>query len=239
MKTKLLLSTLFGMAAWSLSSVAAANWDTGACPQPHQGPAPCIETEINGNTYHFNGSGGHAGVWHGRPAAEGGGEFDFSGSGVALSCPGASPDCNLTLSGEVKKCQDSDGAWRVGVRVVDADVSAGDFACAFISVSGFPWYSKQTTATPQCPFEDDCDTFIPYDPNASTYAADFGAITVSVFGSAVVDGEHVRSVVFTPGVGANFAFTGPKNFYDCSGDEADCTIDGTLTVDNATSLDIY
>ena len=31
----------------------------------------------NGNTYHFNGSGGHADVWHGLPAAEGGGDFSL------------------------------------------------------------------------------------------------------------------------------------------------------------------
>ena len=199
MKTKLLLSTLFGMAAWSLSSVAAANWDTGACPQPHAGPAPCIETEINGNTYHFNGSGGHAGVWHGRPAAEGGGDFDFSSDQVDLACSLASPSCNLSLSGQVKKCEDSNGDWRVGVKVTGADVTAGDFLCNFITVSGFPWYSKDPTITPHCPFEDDCDSFIPYDPSASTYTANFGSITVGSPAGTLVDGEHLHGVVFTPG----------------------------------------
>jgi hypothetical protein len=238
MKTKLILSTLFGMAAWSLSSVAAANWDTGACPQPHAGPAPCIETEINGNTYHFNGSGGHAGVWHGRPAAEGGGAFDFSGSGVDLTCPGANPSCNLTLSGEVKKCQDSTGAWRIGVRVTDADVSPGTFLCNFITVSGFPWYSGDVDADSHCPFEDDCDNFIPYDPSASTYTANFGNVTVSAsLVGTLVNAEHLHGVVFTPGVGANFAFA--SSFYNCDEEEQDCSITGVLTLDNGTSLDIY
>lgn len=238
MKTKLILSALFGMAAWSLSSVAAANWDTGACPQPHAGPAPCIETEINGNTYHFNGSGGHAGEWHGRPAAEGGGDFEFSGSGVDLSCTASSPSCNLSLSGQVKKCEDSNGNWRVGVKVTGADVSAGDFLCSFISVSGFPWYAVEDDAGSHCPFEDDCDNFIPYDPSASTYTANFGDVTVSAsLVGTLVDAEHLHSVVFTPGVGANFAFDSP--FYNCDEEEQDCSITGVLTLDNGTSLDIY
>ena len=239
MKTKLLLSTLFGMAAWSLSSVAAANWDTGACPQPHAGPAPCIETEINGNTYHFNGSGGHAGVWHGRPAAEGGGDFDFSGSNVDLVCGDTDPSCILTLSGQVKKCEDSNGDWRVGVKVTDSDVQAGDFLCNFISVSGFPWYSNTQPEEDQdhCSFVDDCDNFVPYDPAATTYTANFGAITVdaSLVGN-LVNAEHVHGVVFTPGVGANFSFA--SDFYDCD-ETAGCSITGVLTLDNATSLDIH
>ncbi|MBL7250215.1 hypothetical protein [Alloalcanivorax marinus] len=234
MKTKLLLSALLGMAAWSFSGVATADWDTGACPGG--GSAPCIETEINGNTYHFNGTGGHAGIWHGRPAAEGGGDFDFSGDDVDLSCSAASPNCNLTLSGQVKKCQDSNGAWRIGVKVTGADVSPGDFLCNFITVSGFPWYSKDDSITPHCPFEDDCDSFIPYDANASTYTGNFGNITVdaSLVGN-LVDAEHVHGVVFTPGVGANFAFA--SDFYTCS-ETGNCSITGVLTVDNATSLDV-
>lgn len=240
MKTKILLSALFGIAAWSLSGAAAANWNTGACPQPHTGPAPCIETEINGNTYHFNGSGGHDGVWHGRPAAEGGGAFDFSGSGVELSCPSATLSCNLTLSGEVKKCEDSTGNWRIGVKVTGADVSAGDFLCSFITVSGFPWYSKDPSIASHCPFEDNCESFIPYNPGASTYTGNFGNVTVSasLFGT-LVDAEHLHGVVFTPGVGANFDFTGPKTFFNCNDEEQDCSIDGILTLDNGTSLDIY
>ncbi len=193
----------------------AANWDSGACPQPHQGPAPCIETEINGNTYYFNGNGGHVGGWHGRPAAEGGGEFNFSGTHLEFTCTWG---CNLALSGEVKKCQDSGGAWRISVRVTGVDMSPGDFACNFFTADDFPWYFKDPTIANHCPFEDDCDSFIPYDPSAPTYTANFGDITVdaSLVGN-LVNAEHLHDVVFTPGVGANFAFSSP--FYNC--DEED------------------
>lgn len=238
MNRKLVLSTLFGVISWSIYGVAAASWDTGACPQPHAGPAPCVETEINGNTYHFNGKGGHAGGWHGRPAAEGGGEFEFSGTDVDFTCTSADWGCNLALSGEVKKCQDSSGAWRIGVRVNAADLSSGDFACNFLTVGGFPWYSRDPSIASHCPFEDDCDNFVPYEPSASTYTANFGNVTVgaSLVGN-LVDAEHLHGVVFTPGVGANFAFSSP--FYNCDEEEQDCSIDGVLTIDNAASLEIY
>lgn len=42
MNTRFLLSTLFGVAAWSISSVAAASWDTGACPLPNTGLATLL-----------------------------------------------------------------------------------------------------------------------------------------------------------------------------------------------------
>lgn len=235
MKIKLLLSTIVGIAAWSLSSVAAANWDTGACPDPNPGPAPCIETEVNGNTYHFNGSGGHAGVWHGVPAQEGGGDFSFSGDSE-LECDGTPIPCTLELAGEVKKCQASDGTWRIGVKVNSSDVS-GSFACDTIALGGFPWYSKDSSITPHCPFGDVCENFNEYDPNASTYTANFGLIDISVFGSPEVTNGHVHGVVFTPGVGANFNFN--SIFYDCDDNSQGCSVDGTLTLDNATSLDIY
>ena len=235
MKIKLLLSTIIGIAAWSLSSVAAANsWDTGACPDPNPGPAPCIETVVNGNTYHFNGSGGHAGVWHGVPAQEGGGDFSFSGPS-RLECD-IGIDCTLELAGEVKKCEASDGTWRIGVRVNSSDVTGG-FACSTIALDGFPWYSKDSSITPHCPFGDVCENFNEYDPNASTYTANFGLIDITVFGSQEVTDGHVHNVVFTPGVGANFDFN--STFYDCEENDQGCSVDGTLTLDNATSLDIY
>ena len=234
MKTKLLLTTLFGVAAWSLSSLAMANWNTGPCTA---GAAPCIETEINGNIYHFNGSGGHAGVWHGRPAAEGGGDFEFSGDNVALDCPDQSVSCTLSLSGQVKKCLDSDENWRIGVKVTGADVSAGDFLCSLLTVSGFPWYSKDPTIASHCHFEDNCDTFIPYVPDAASYTANFGNVTVSSFLDTYVDNEHLHGVVFTPGANATFDFTN-KTFYSCD-EDAGCSIDGILELNNADALNVY
>ena len=242
MKTKLLLSALFGMAAWSLSSAAAANWDACACPQPPSGPAPCIEIVDGGNVYHFNGSGGHADEWHGMPAALGGGPIQFTGTNVALDCPENSVSCTLTLDGQVKKCEDSNGDWRIGVRVTGADVSAGDFLCDFLNVGGFPWYSKDPTVTPHCPFEDDCDTFIPYDPSGSSYVGNFGSVDVSdILGTTYVDNEHLHNVVFTPnnlgGNPANFNFSN-KTFYNCD-EEVRCTIDGILYLDGADELNVY
>ena len=233
MKTKLLLSAIFGVAAWSLSSMAAASWDSGPCPGT--GTAPCIEAVVSGNTYHFNGSGGHAGVWHGLPTT--GADFEFVGDNVELGCGSLGLDCTLSLGGKVKKCQDSDGAWRIGVQVNSSDVS-GNFLCNTVVLGGFPWYSKDPTIGSHCPFEDDCDSFIPYDPSASTYVGNFGEIDINVLGSPEVVAGHVHSVVFTPGVGANFAFLN-KTFYDCEEESQDCSVNGTLTLDNATSLDIH
>ena len=231
MKTKILLTALLGMAAWSFSGVATASWNTGACPG--SGTAPCIETEINGNTYHFNGTGGHADIWHGRPAAEGGGDFVFEGDNVDLECA-LDLNCTLALSGQVKKCLDSNDEWRIGVKVTSATVSDGTF-CGSVSVGGFPWYSKDPSITSHCPFEDECDNFIPYDPSATTHVGNFGSIDVSALGIGLVNDEHVENVIFTPGVGANFDFN--SDFFTCD-EEAGCSIDGTLTVNNATSLDI-
>ena len=233
METKPIFLALFGVAVWSLSSFTTASWNTGPCSSA--GTAPCIETEINGNTYHFNGGGSHAGVWHGRPAAEGGGDFSFSGF-FALACDGPPSDCILNLTGEVKKCQDSNGGWRIGVRVNDSQVDPGDFLCNFIALDGFPWYSKDPSVTSHCPFTDDCDNFIPYDPNASSYTANFGLIDIDVLGSPQVVNGHLHGVVFNPGAGANFAFY--SDIFDCRRTNQSCRVNGTLSLDNGTSLDI-
>ncbi|MEP2591652.1 hypothetical protein [Marinobacter alexandrii] len=233
MKIKILPLTLLALGTWSLLfSFAAADWDTGACPGT--GSAPCIETVINGNTYYFNGTGLHADVWHGRPAAEGGGDFVFEGDDVDLECA-LNLSCSVALSGQIKKCQDSSGEWRIGVQVNSATLSDGTF-CGSINVSGFPWYSKDPTITGHCPFEDDCDSFIPYDPDATSYAGNFGPVSVAALGAALVDGEHIHDVVFTPGVGANISFA--SDLYDCN-ESQDCSMNGVLTITNATSFDIH
>jgi len=244
MKTKILITAIFGVAAWSLSSLAMASWSTGACPG--SGAAPCVETVINGNTYHFNGSGGHAGVWHGRPAAEGGGDFDFSGGRVDLICP-LQFSCDLVLNGQVKKCEDSDGNWRLGVRVTGGNFSGGTFTCNnALTISGFPWYLADPAShdhdAGQCPFTDDCDNFLPYDPSASNYVGHLGEVTVSSFLGTHIDAQHVHNVIFTANnqgatPTANLNFTNVM-FSDCSGN-GDCSIDGILYLDNADELNIY
>lgn len=41
-------------------------------------------------------------------------------------------------------------------------------------MDGFPWYSKDQSIGCHCPFEDDYDSFIPYEPSGSSYTANFG-----------------------------------------------------------------
>ena len=239
MKIKFFLTALVGVATWSLSSLAAAGWHDGPCLPAEIGPVPCIEVAIGDDSYHY-GSGLHDGgvhpdleAWHGHPL---GGDFEFRGTGVALDCPEIGLSCTLTLSGQVRKCQDSNGDWRIGVRVTAADAQPGDFLCIGLNISGFPWYSKDPSITPHCPFEDDCDSFIPYDPNATTYTGNFGNVTVSSILGTFVNSEHLHGVVFTPGPGANFDFD--SNFHDCDENEG-CSIDGTLYIDNADALYIH
>ncbi|KXJ52070.1 MAG: hypothetical protein AXW12_16370 [Thalassospira sp. Nap_22] len=245
MKAKMLLAALFGVAIWSLSSFTAASWSSGACPQPHTGGAPCIETVVNGNTYHFNGDGGHAGSWHGLPAAEGGGDFEFQNSGVELLCASINPNCDVVLNGQLKKCQDSDGNWRLGVRVTGGNFS-GSFWCNGQDLSGFPWYSADPAShdhdAGQCPFIDDCDNFLPYDPSASNYVGHFGEVTMSSLLGTHIDAAHVHNMIFTANnqgalPTANFHFA-DRAFFDCQG-EWTCSIDGILYLDNADELNIY
>ncbi|UWN48416.1 hypothetical protein ASALC70_00596 [Alcanivorax sp. ALC70] len=176
---------------------------------------------------------GHADAWHGRPAAEGGGDFVFEGDNVPFYCDW-SVDCTLAWSGKIKKCQDNNGNWRVGFQINGASMSNGTF-CGLHRFSGFPWYTKDPGITQHCPFEDDCDSLIPYDGNASSYTANVGNIGISALGVPLVEDEHLQGVIFSPGVGANFAFA--SDFYNCD-DDANCYLAGLLTIKNATSLDI-
>ena len=107
-----------------------------------------------------------------------------------------------------------------------------------MTVGGFPWYSRDPTFASLCPFEDDYDSFIPYDPSASTYTADFGSVDIGTSLGSVIDGAHLDGVVFTPGVGATLDFRN-KTFFDCDETEGNCSVDGILNLDNATSFDIY
>ena len=231
MKRKFLLSAFLVAATWSLSSLATADWDTGPCPGG--GTAPCIEAEVSGTTYHFNSSGDHAGEWHGLPTT--GEDFEFIGA-TEWTCHGLDFNCTWTWGAKIKKCMDSSGDWRIGLKVDSNNVSGG-FACGTFALAGFPWYIKNSNSSNNhCPFQDSCDDFIPYDGNSSSYAAELGSIDLAIFGIPLVSDGYLQGVFFTPGTGANFAFN--SDFYGCDGSEGDCFVQGLLTLTNATSLDI-
>ena len=230
MKRKLLLSVLLTTATWSLSSLATANWDTGPCPGG--GTAPCIEAEVSGTTYHFNGTGDHAGEWHGLPTT--GDDFQFSGATV-WGCSGLNVNCTWSWGAKIQKCQDNNGDWRIGLQVNSASMTGG-FFCGIITWGGFPWYSKDVANSSHCPFTDDCSNFTPYDTSASSYASNLGAIDQIVLGTPQVQNGHLHDVIFYPGTGANLDFN--SEFYDCDDVGQDCYVDGTLVLQNATSLDI-
>lgn len=250
MNIKIILSMMLGLGAISLSSIASANWVDGPCP-PSGGPAPCIEAiDYNGSTnpndwdyYHFNGDGSHAGDWHGMPTNNAL-DLQFTGTSV-LNCGLLGAECELTLGGKVKKCQDSNGDWRVGIQVNGYNIE-GDGLCGDITLHNFPWYSKDAAITPHCPFGDDCENFNVYDPNATSYFATVGGddipppgndgIEVQVFGIPVVTDGHVHNVEFTPGCPASFDFD--SEFFDCDEEGLGCSVDGLL-VSEIDCLNIY
>ncbi|MFP1682780.1 hypothetical protein ACLD0W_09725 [Alloalcanivorax sp. C16-1] len=230
MKRDLLLSAFLAAATWSLSSLAAADWDTGPCQGG--GTAPCIEAEVSGTTYLFNGSGDYAGEWHGLPTN--GEDFEFSGA-TTWGCSGLNFNCTWTWGAQIKKCQDKDGNWRIGLRVNSASMSGGAY-CALIGWEGFPWYTKDTSISSHCPFNDSCENLIPYVANATTYNSNIGPIDFSTFGITRITGGHMHGLLFTPGIGARLDFS--SAIYSCDEDDEGCEANGTLTVTNATSLDI-
>ena len=149
------LSALFSLAAFAFVQTTSVDWDPGGCspiPNP-SGTVPCIEhKDSNGDWWHFNGGGGHAGVWHGCPVNEDGDqpEEPFSFCGVSsMSCVVSGQtvelDCNLCLDSEFKKFQDGTGDWLVGVKLVDGDASSGDQDCNDISLGGFTWFAGPGT----------------------------------------------------------------------------------------------
>ena len=113
---------------------------------------------------------------------------------------------------------------------------ADGFICNVTVWEGFPWYSRDATNSSHCPFTDDCDNFTPYDPTASSYTSNLGALSFSWVGIYRVQNGHLHDVVFTPGTGASFAFD--SDFYDCEEEDQGCSVIGTLVLQNASSLDI-
>ena len=230
MKRKLLLSAFLAAATWSLSSLASADWDTGPCPGG--GTAPCIETEVSGTSYHFNGAGDRAGEWHGLPTT--GEDFEFSGP-MRWNCGGFQLNCTLAWKGNIKKCHDNSGDWRIGLKVTST-ASSGSFACDVIVYGGFPWYATDPALANHCPFEDTCDSFVPYDPTTSSMAFRVGSIEMAVLGTPRFQDAHIHGVTFIPGTGAILNIS--SEYYDCEDEEIGCSIEAELPVINATSLDI-
>lgn len=233
MKRQLIMLSIGTLAALGVSHQASAGWDLGPCPQPNTGPAPCIESNTaSDGTWHFNGAGAHADDWHGAP---GGDDIVFSGVTV-LECGGLTIDCNLTLVGQIKKCQSPTGDWHVGIRATSFALSGAPL-CPVISLSGFPWYSKAYATTPHCPFGDVCEDFNSYVPGASSYTFNIGSIDVSVLGIPRVSGGHLHGLVFSnPGI---LSFN--SGFYDCSENSLGCAVEGEAYYNggNGDSLSIY
>ena len=224
MKWKVILSMIWGLGAISLSYQALAGWEPGPCPQPHTGPAPCIESiTISDGAWHFNGGGGHDDEWHGAP---GGGNISFSGP-VHLGCDSLDLECNVTLVGQIKKCQGPDGNWHVGIRA-DSFNLGGAFPCGVISLSGFPWYSKDPSIVPHCAFEDACENFNPYVLGASSYTFNIGSIDISVLSVLRIADGHIHNLVFSnPG-----AIAFDSAFYDCDENDLGCTVNGIVHYNN-------
>ncbi|SOC28046.1 hypothetical protein SAMN05877962_1322 [Alloalcanivorax xenomutans] len=225
MKAKIIMLSALGVASFGLTQAANASWDSGACPQPHTGPAPCVERNINGTWEHFNGDGSHADEWHGP--------IEFVGTST-LGCSIATAECTLSLTGNVKKFQDGSGNWHIGIQVVDGDVT-GSGLCPGINLSGFPWYAGPTTM--HTGFSS--STGIPY---PGPYVGNMGNINLTALGGLItVNNSHVHDVTFdNNGSGASyFDFDSPLYTGGNSDNDSGCDVDGRLFVNTYDDINIY
>lgn len=226
---KLVLASAFGMSLMGLSQISTAGWTSGACPQPHTGSAPCVERTSDGGTTweHFNGSGGHADDWHGP--------FEFVGTST-LGCSFIQPTCTLSLTGNVKKFQDGNGDWNIGVQVVSGDVT-GSSTCDGIELSGFPWYAGPTSMHQGF----GTSTGIPY---PGSYIGNMGDINLDALGGFInIDDAHVHNVEFnnngTAPSPSYFDFDSQLYTGGDDDNDSDCNVDGTLYIDNYDDINIY
>lgn len=237
MKKAILASMILGFAGLCLSHQAAAGWQPGPCPQPHTGLAPCIEsiTETAG-TWHLNGDGSQPSEWHGAPD---GVDFSFSGP-VFTGCDALDIACTVTFLGQIRKCRDANGDWRVGVRATSFAMS-GSFICNTVSLGGFPWYSTDSAMPPHCPFDDTCENFNYHTPVNNPYIFNMGPADVTVlFISRIIEG-HIHDVEFHHGMN-NTYFKFDSLFYDCSENPMGCYVEGELEYNGDTSknhINIY
>lgn len=227
MKAKIIMLSALGVASFGLTQAASASWDSGACSGG--GSAPCIEWSDGSNTYHFNGSGGHAGDWHGHP---GGGDFEFTGP-TNLVCDGIPVDCDLTLYGQVRKAYDSTAnTWKVGIQVTNADVTGG-FTCGFVDVGGFPWFVDENHE--HGPYTNAVDVGIPYP--ITSFIGSIGEIDVAVpiLGISVTDG-HMHDITYNNSDTFSFG-TGTLDeiiyINGAADDDSGCRVSGDLRLQPA------
>tara|TARA_Y100001001_G_scaffold143632_1_gene149094 strand:- start:4502 stop:5266 length:765 start_codon:yes stop_codon:yes gene_type:complete len=238
---KVIVTSVMGLGLLSASQLASAGWDSGACPRPHQGPAPCIELQLRDDSWvHFNGNGGHAGDWHGYPASGSDPAQDFTFTGYTdLGCEvlgtPQSFNCELSLEGEVRKFQDDDDNWRIGVRVNSGTVAPGDEGdaeCDDIEVGSFEWYAGNSDQ-----HSPNASTGIIYTGSASSYSGNVGTLDVDydfLFGIELVDQGHLHEVEYHNSDSTfRFGGTGRDNtIYEngAADDDSGCTVDGNLEV---------
>ncbi|MEC8881642.1 MAG: hypothetical protein VYC49_15990 [Pseudomonadota bacterium] len=230
---KSILAGFMGTALLGFSSTALAGWDSNDCSGV-SGTAPCIDTDVGGSDVHFNGTGGHAGNWHGAP---GGGDFEFVGE-TLLTCPDLPPaTCDLTLYGEVRKFQDN-GDWKIGLRVNDGSVASGDSLCAFIDVTDFEWFLGPDGVNSGFGPNSGVD----YVPSATSYTGNIGGspttngITVTVLGSPVAEYDYVESVIYDN----QNTFSFDSDLYHIgTNTSSGCTVEGDLVLQDGTYLTIH
>lgn len=64
-----------------------------------------------------------------------------------------------------------------------------------------------------------------------------GSINVNILGIPLINEGHMHDLLLTFGIGASITIN--SGFYDCLENHQNCTLDGALTLSNATTLSIY
>lgn len=247
---KLMLTALFGFALMGISQLSFAGWTSGDCSSV-SGSAPCVEyQDSNGNWHHFNGSGGHSGTWHTTPssAPPAGADFEFCNGGepVTLSCTDPIDvefDCNLCLTGQVQKFQDSNNNWRIGVQVTGGQPSPGDNQCSDILANSYNWFGGQAGSGSGGTHQGfGNSTGILYNGGNPTYDGNIG--TVDVFYETflgnyqLVEQGHLHNVTYS-NADSSFDFTEKTIWEDGPSDtDSSCEIDGILSLENGQELNL-